>query len=135
MSLFLKKHRSLYYEYLNAVRFEGKWEEWINFFLEGFYETTKDAKNILTTIQQIFNKDLEKVKTLKRAKDSALIVYECFKKKPLLTIADIVKQTKLSKPTVSKSIGHLIELDIVVPATDKSWGQIYSYKKYMDKLS
>jgi Fic family protein len=135
MSLFLKKHRPLYYEYLNAVRFEGNWGQWISFFLEGIYETAKDAKNILKSIQQIFNKDLEKIKTLKRAKDSVLLVFECFKEKPLLTIAELVKLTKLSKPTIAKTIEHLIKFGIIKPATDKSWGQIYSYQKYIDKLN
>ncbi|MDR1243953.1 MAG: Fic family protein [Endomicrobium sp.] len=61
ISLFLKRHRSLYYEYLNDVRFNGKWEQWINFFLEGIYETAKDALNILQLIQKTFNEDLEKI--------------------------------------------------------------------------
>jgi len=135
MSLFLKKHRSLYYEYLNAVRFEGNWEQWISFFLEGIYVTAKDAKNILKSIQQLFNKDLEKIKTLKRAKESALAVFERFKQKPLLTVSELVKLTKLSKPTIAKTIEHLMKFGIVKPATDKSWGQIYSYQKYIDKLN
>jgi Fic family protein len=135
MSLFLKKHRSLYYEYLNAVRFDGNWEQWISFFLEGIYETAKNAKNILKAIQQLFNADLEKIKTLKRAKDSALAVFECFKQKPLLTISELVKLTKLSKPTIAKTIERFMKFDIILPATDKSWGQIYSYQKYIDKLN
>ena len=135
MSLFLKKHRSLYYEYLNSVRFNGNWEQWISFFLEGIYETAKNAKNILKAIQQLFNADLEKIKTLKRAKESALAVFECFKQKPLLTVSELVKLTKLSKPTIAKTIEHLIKFDIVKPVTDKSWGQIYSYTQYIDKLN
>lgn len=135
ISLFFKKHRSLYYEYLTDVRFNGDWEQWIKFFLEAIYETAGNARDILKSIQKIFNKDLEKILPLKRAKDSAVLVFECFKQKPILTIAELVKLTKLSKPTISKTIEHLIKLDIVKPATDKSWGQIYSYQKYIDELN
>jgi Fic family protein len=135
ISLFFKKHRSLYYEYLNDTRFNGNWEQWIKFFLEGIYETAKDARNILKSIQQVFDNDKNKILTLKRAKDSAVLVFECFKQKPLLTIAELVKQAKLSKPTIAKTIEHLKKLDIVKPATGKSWGQIYSYNNYINKLN
>ncbi|MDR2252027.1 MAG: hypothetical protein LBD98_04325 [Endomicrobium sp.] len=42
---------------------------------------------------------------------------------------------KLSKPTIAKTIEHLEKLDIVKSATDKSWGQIYSYNNYINKLN
>jgi Fic family protein len=121
--------------YLNAVRCEENWEQWISFFLEGIYETAKDAKNILKAIQQLFDADLKKITTLKRPKNSALLVFDCFRQKPLLTVAELVKLTKLSKPTIAKTLEHLIKFDIVKPATDKTWGQIYSYQKYIDKLN
>jgi Fic family protein len=34
-SLFFKRHRALYYDLLNAVRVDGDWERWLDFFAEG----------------------------------------------------------------------------------------------------
>jgi Fic family protein len=34
LSLFFKKHRDEYYRLLGAVREDGDWEAWIDFFLE-----------------------------------------------------------------------------------------------------
>lgn len=39
LSLYCKQHRRVYYDLLDAVRTEGKWLEWLRFFLEGVYST------------------------------------------------------------------------------------------------
>lgn len=135
LSLFFKKNRDLYYDNLSSVRKDGDWEAWINFFLEGVIETSNDAKNTLIAIQSLFNKDKEKVSLLGRASSSALKVFECFQKKPILTVAEIVKQTNISKPTVIKSINHLIDSNILHNNSEKKWGQIYCYKDYISLLN
>ena len=135
LSLFFKKNRSLYYDAINSVRKDGDWENWIKFFLEGVIETANDAKTTLITIQNIFVSDIEKVKTLGRATDSALKVFAVFQKKPLLTVAEIVKTINSTKPTVIKSLKHLMDLGIIENNSEKKWGQIYTYKKYTDLLS
>jgi len=135
ISVFFKKHRDLYYEHLNIVRFEGDWEKWMNFFLEAVFETAKDAKETLLDIQKMFNEDDEKIKSLKRAAESAQIVFYEFKKKPLLTAKEIIKNTEISKPTVMKSLKHLVELGIIKSISEKKWGQIFEYSRYMRKLN
>jgi Fic family protein len=135
LSLFLKKNRFTYYKYINDVRFNGSWEQWINFFLEGIMETANEARNILQLVQDMFKRDLETISTLKRAKDSATIVFKKFEGKPLLSISELVKTTGLSKPTVGKAVGNLIKFGIIKPATNKSWGQIYAYQKYIDTIN
>lgn len=135
LSLFFKKNRSLYYDTLNSVRKDGDWENWIKFFLEGVIETANDAKTTLIAIQNIFSSDIEKIKTLKRPADSALKVFSVFQKKPLLTVAEIVDAINSTKPTVIKSLKHLMDLGIIENNSEKKWGQIYTYKKYTDLLA
>lgn len=72
LSLFFKKHRTLYNDSLNGVRKDGDWEKWINFFLEGVFFTANDAADMFITINSIFEKDIMKIKTLGRATESAL---------------------------------------------------------------
>jgi Fic family protein len=43
LSLYLKAHRSLYYELLDRVRTKGDWEVWLEFFLTGVKETADQA--------------------------------------------------------------------------------------------
>jgi len=43
LSLYLKKHRRMYYELLDGARRDGDWEKWLSFFLEGVEKTTNGA--------------------------------------------------------------------------------------------
>ena len=135
ISVFFRKHRNLYYEYLDSARFDGDWEKWINFFLEAVYETSIDAKETLIDIQKIFSNDDEKIKTLKKAAQSSSKVFNEFKKKPILAAKEIVKNTDISKPTVMKSLQHLINLKIVKSVSEKKWGQIFEYTDYMNRIN
>jgi len=135
ISVFFKKHRNLYYEYLNSVRFDGDWEKWVIFFLEAVLETATDAKKTLLDIQRTFAEDDEKINTLKRAAGSAQKVFSEFKKKPLLTAKEITKNTEISKPTVMKSLKHLSDLGIIRSISEKKWGQIFEYSAYMARLN
>ncbi len=43
LSLFFKRHREEYYRRLNAVRVEGDWEGWLDFFLDGVATIADEA--------------------------------------------------------------------------------------------
>jgi len=134
LSLFFKQHRDLYYDMLSLPRKNGDWEKWINFFLEGVFFTATDAKKTLINIYKLFASDDEKITGLGRARNSAEKVFAVFKKKPLLTIAEITRHTRLTKPTAISSVNHLINLGIIQNKSEKKWGQIYLYCGYAEIL-
>src|SRR5688500_14824749 len=55
-SLFFKTHRALYYELLTAVREDGDWERWLDFFAEG---VQRSATQAVTTAQGLIALVLE----------------------------------------------------------------------------
>jgi Fic family protein len=103
--------------------------------LEAVFETATDAKETLLDIQKIFSDDDDKIKSLKRAAQSAQKVFYEFKKKPLLTAREIIKNTEISKPTIMKSLKYLIELGIIRSVSERKWGQIFEYSAYMDRIN
>jgi Fic family protein len=135
LSLFFKKNRSLYYEKLDIVRQNGDWEEWLNFFFEGVAETAYDARKTLLAIGKVFAAADGKIASLGRPRFSAAKVLAEFKRKPLLTIAEIAVRTGLSKNAVSNSLNRLIALGIVQGASHRKWGQIYAYSSYLALLT
>jgi Fic family protein len=130
LSLFFKRHRDLYYEKLSGPRKTGDWESWLNFFLEGVAVTAADAKKTLAAIRKLFAADDAKIAVLGRARASAEAVFAVFKRKPLLAILEITRQTGLSKPTAISAVGRLIDLGIVENTSGKKWGRIYAYSGY-----
>lgn len=135
LSLFFKKHQQLYYSHLNQIRHDGDWESWLVFFLEGVIETARDAKETILTIQQLFKRHEAAALALGRASASAQLVLQSLQRKPIQSVASLVRLTGLSKPTVIKSINHLVELEIVRPQLEKKWGQIYAYQGLLDVLN
>lgn len=134
LSLYFKKHRYLYYQHLQIVRTNGTWEAWLNFFLEGITETAEQAINTTASMIKLFNKDEEKIKTLGRAKDSALKVFLLFKSMPLNNISATTIRLEITAPTARASINHLIKLKILEEISGKQRDKIYSYKAYINIL-
>ncbi|MDR2964865.1 MAG: Fic family protein, partial [Treponema sp.] len=131
LSLFFRQHRELYYDKLSEPRKTGNWEEWLNFFLEGTAETAWDAKRTLLEIKTLFTHDDARVSVLGRAGTSAKAIFFIFKQKPILNIAEITKRTGLTKPTAISIVKRLIKLGIVENISEKKWGQVYAYSKYI----
>ena len=135
LSLFFKKHKHLYYDYLTGVRKDGDWETWLNFFLEGVLETATDAKNILMKIRLIFQNDRDAAANLGRSAKATSKVLEQFRKKPMLKVGELIKKTGLTRPTVISSVKRLIGMGILSPLSEKKWGQTYVYSNYVNTLN
>ena len=134
LSLFFKQYRDLYYEKLSEPRKTGDWEAWLNFFLEAVVETAVNEKDNLLAIQKLFAADGEKIAGIGRASISAGKVFEIFRQKPLLRIAEITAKTNLSKPTAISAVNRLVDLGIVNSTGEKKWGRMYMYSGYTDLL-
>jgi Fic family protein len=134
LSLYFKQQRGLYYEKLTEPRKTGNWESWVNFFLEGVAITARDAKKTLMSIRKLFAADDKKITELGRAYNSAELVFEVFKQKLLLMIAEITARTGLSKPTVITTVNRLIAIGIIKNVSEKKWGQMYAYSGYIKLL-
>ena len=67
LSLFFKRHREQYYRRLDAVRIEGDWEGWLDFFLDGAEEFATAGDTVRLPMGKphgIFNKTQQTAKTL-----------------------------------------------------------------------
>ncbi len=57
LSLYFKQHRAEYYRLLDAVRTEGNWEAWLDFFLEGIKTTADNAVQTARRLVAVFQED------------------------------------------------------------------------------
>lgn len=135
LSLYFKKHRNHYYELLQRIRTEGAWEEWLEFFLEGTAVTAQEAAETATRILDLFSKDREKIQKLGRPSASALRVHEYMQRKPIASIAATAKALKLSIPTVTVALNHLMRIGIVEEVTGKRRDRLFTYSRYFNIVS
>jgi Fic family protein len=134
-SLFLKTNRSRYYELLQRVRSEGAWEEWLAFFFEGVASSAQEAADTAERTLKLFAKDRGKIQTLGRGSASALRVHELMQTSPYLRIRTAAKALRLTVPTVTSALNHLMELGIVKEISGRQRDRLFAYSQYVRMVS
>ena len=135
LSLYFKIHRQAYYEHLTNVRINGDWEKWIDFFADAVIHTSNQAVNTAKNLIALINNHEAKVNSMGRASSTALVVYRCFVKQPVLNANAIQTQTSLSAATIHSSLENLIKLGILEEVSQKKRNKIFVYKEYINILN
>ena len=135
LSLYLKQHRSTYYELLNQVRTTGDWESWLSFFLEGVRVTAEGAVDTSRRVLDLFATDRGAVLERGRRAGSGLRIHEAFKERPILTIGAAAERTGLSFAGASSAMQLLIELGIAREVTGRRRNRLYVYDRYVSVLN
>jgi Fic family protein len=135
VSLYFKTKRDRHYDLLHPVRTDGSWEEWLAFFLEGVEITARSAADSAKQILTLFAKDRERIQTIGRAASAALRVDEYMQKKPLVSIGAVANELRLSIPTETAALDHLVRLGIVKEVTGKRRARVFGYSRYLKMLS
>lgn len=135
LSLYFKIHRQAYYEHLTNVRVNGDWEKWIDFFADAVIHTSNQAVNTAKNLIALINSHEAKVNNMGRASSTALVVYRCFVKQPVLNANAIQTQTSLSAATIHSSLENLIKAGIIEEVSQKKRNKIFVYKEYINILN
>lgn len=135
LSLYLKQQRARYYALLDAVRGDGAWEEWVEFFATGVAETAEGAVTAARRLHATATADRERILALGRRAGSALLVHEALQQTPIGTIPRLAKKTGLTLPTIAKSLDVLLELGIASEITGKPRHRVYRYDRYLGVLN
>ncbi len=133
LSDFFERHRQLYYDNLSAARINNNIMQWLKFFLVGIIETAEKStgtfKAILVLKEKIENKKLPK---LGRRTPFAKNVLDFLYTKPVLTVADIMDELKVSKPTANSIVTAFVKLGILEEQTGYKRNRIFIFKEYLD---
>jgi Fic family protein len=135
LSLFLKQHRTRYYELLDTVRRDGDWEAWVAFFCEGLASVSDSAVGTARRLLHLADTDRERLASLGRKAGSAAAVQTALLRTPLCTIPRLAKRTHLTLPTIAKALDVLQHQKIVSETTGKQRNRVYRYDRYLAILS
>jgi Fic family protein len=133
-SLYLKTNRSQYYDLLRRVRTDGAWEEWLAFFLDGIAAAAQEAADTAERTFRLFANDRKKIQELRRAAASALRVQELLQRNPFVRIRTAAKALKLTIPTVTSALNHLVQLGIVKEVSGKQRDRLFAYSRYVNMV-
>lgn len=135
LSLFLKSHRSTYYELLQRVRTHGTWEEWLDFFLQGVEETANQAADNASRLLQVFQQDRARLHALGRKGASAIKLHDILQKQPVVTVSRLVTKFGFTAPTANTALVVLVDQGIVREITGYRRNRVFSYAEYLRTLN
>ncbi len=134
-SLFLKQHRTQYYDLLQAVRDTGDWEGWLAFFLEGIAVSGEAASATIGRMLRVFGDARAQVRELGRKASSALRVLDLLERHPIVAIPFASRKLGLSFPTISAALNQLTEIGLVVELSGRARGRVFAHDSYLALLS
>jgi Fic family protein len=134
LSLYFKRHRDMYYRRLDAVRTDGDWEGWIEFFLDG---VTTIADEAVASARELFARvaaDRDRVLRSGTTSVAAVRLFELLPRHPVVTVASAVRLIEASKPTATRAIQTLVETGVLVETTGRRRDRSFAYQAYLDRL-
>lgn len=134
LSLFFKRHREDYYRRLDAVRVDGDWEGWLDFFLDGVRVIADEAVASARELFALVAADRARVLSHAGTTIAALRLFELLPRHPVVTVATVMTLVETTKPTAGRSIELLVEAGVLVETTGKKRDRSFVYQRYLDRL-
>jgi Fic family protein len=135
LSLYFKQNRSTYYRLLQKTRFEGDWESWLEFFLEGVRETADQAAETARRVLLLFEADQKRIESLGRSAGTATRLHHRLQKRPIMSITEAAKDLQTTHPTIKSSVEKLEALGILEEVTGRRRDKKYVYREYVNILN
>ena len=134
LSLFFKRHREDYYRRLNAVRVDGDWEGWLDFFLDGVATIADEAVASARELFALVAEDRARVLANEGMTIGVLRLFELLPRHPVVTVASAMKMLDTTKPTAGRAVELLVGAGVLVEMTGKRRDRAYAYRAYLARL-
>lgn len=135
LSLFFKQHRTQYYQHLDAVRREGAWDDWLEFFYTGVVETATLAVSTAKRLQTLFQEDAARLNAKGRGGVTLVRTFDLLRATPLVSIQNLTPRLGVSFPTVARAVAALVRLGILRETTGRQRDRIFVYDRYLSILA
>ncbi len=134
LSLFFKRHRDEYYRRLSAIRSEGDWEGWLDFFLDGVATIAEEAVASARDLFALVGADRARILAASALSVAAVRLFEALPRHPIVTVSSAMTILAASKPTAGRAIEALVANGVLVETTGKRRDRWFAYQAYLDRL-
>ena len=124
LSAYFEQHRQQYYHLLLAVSQAGAWSEWINFFLQGVAEQSKDAIQRSKRLFDLWQNYRQKLQSARSSALALQLADELFSY-PAITVAQSAKRLKITYRSAGLHIEKLARLGILKEVTGQRRNRVF----------
>ena len=135
LSGYLKLHQSEYYRRLSAIRTDGDWEGWVQFFLEAVQNAAAQSERAVVALASLVANDRRRLLTHPKANAVSYRLFELLPTMPRLTVDRVCEAVQTTFPTANSAIKLLEELGILAELTGQKKNRTFSYVAYVHLLS
>jgi Fic family protein len=128
LSAYFEEHQQAYYDHLLNVSRNGRWEEWIIFFLEGVREQSEDAivrSNKLLALRDQFRKVVQRLGAPSRMLELVDHLFQT----PVISVADVHRLLPVNPRTGLGYVNKLVELNILKEITGRRRDRLFAAEK------
>lgn len=132
LSHYLKRHRSAYYEHLQAVRDHGDWERWLAFFLRGVRQVSDEATETARRVLLLREANREAITAgLGRAAANGHRVLESLFARPIISVNEARDLTGTGFAAANQLVARLEQMNILREITGNARNRRFRYEPYV----
>ncbi|GAA5263213.1 Fic family protein [Methanocalculus sp. MC3] len=126
LSYYLKRYREDYYTLLNGIRYQGNWEAWLAFFLQGVIDVSNNSIETAKKIIQLKETLIERLLENNIGGVHAVKLIDTLFDRPIITIGQVTEELRISRQSATNLVGKFEKIGILEEITGKE-----RYKQYM----
>lgn len=113
------------------VRTSNDIVHWVRFFLSGVHATAENGRDTFQKILALRTEVEQKVHALGKRAPSARATLALLYRKPVITVAELVQATNLSKPTANALVRDLERLNILKEISGARRYRVFAFERYL----
>ena len=130
-----KRHQREYYDRLSAVRTEGDWEGWTQFYLACVEEAAQDGVAVAQRIFALTGKDRGRLMSHAGATVAAIHLLDLLPSNPIVTVPKATTLLGTTAPTARKAVEVLERIGVLRETSGKQRDRVYAYQAYLQALT
>jgi cell filamentation protein, protein adenylyltransferase len=132
LSHYFKAHRAEYYETLQAVRDNGDWEAWLDFFLRGVGEVSREAAQTAAAILRVREECRAQISDrMGRAAANGNRILERLFEHPIIVVATVREWLGVTPAGANALVNRLVEAGVLREITGYARNRRFRFDPYL----
>jgi Fic family protein len=132
LSHYFKRHRQNYYEHLQAIRDNGAFEEWLEFFLTGVLEVSLEAATTARRILALREQHRDLIASqLRGAAGNGHRTLEYLFAHPIVSVKEVQGLIGTTYPAANTLVGRMSQIGILAEVTGQARNRRFRYDPYI----
>lgn len=124
LSAYFERHRDDYYRHLLSVSQDGRWTEWISFFLRGVAEESRDTIQRSENLLSLWQRYRQSLQTVRSSGLLLTLVDELFHR-PYLTFTQAAKTLNVTFRAAQLNVSKLVDAGILHELPGRTYGRMF----------